>query len=38
MFNDIKQKKILLNKINVNINIILTCFLDCNNKLRSSNL
>jgi len=38
MFKNIKQNKILLNKINVNINIILACCLDCNNKLRSSKL
>jgi len=38
MFNYIKQNKILLNKINRNINIIFPCCFDCKKNLESSNL
>lgn len=38
MFKYIKQNKILLNKTDLNIEIILLCNFDCKNKLRSGNL
>ena len=40
MFKDIKQNKILLNNININVNIIFSCCFDCElkNNNRSSEL